>query len=689
MVSTTSIKQVSRDKARAELRELVIAWATDADTHLATYILELGPERSGAKSRCLCPGCGGPLVAVNNAKTQYKVRPHFRHHQGSNSKDCAIVAARMAILRTMTDLGWIDLPARARSTSIKGLDGRDYEGMASRPPERVRVIRAEFSDCAPAVLHLEDGRQITVLLRGEAAPTDGSPHTGAVVVIEVDDPAVALMDPQQLRERLSLNAGACWHQHWDDAAILDEATSQARETAIDHLALAPDGLDLPSDMPAELKSETVLHYVVKHILKEAGELRTPEDVVYVEAESEKRCHSRTWRLPEQHLALSEVELEKRLGLTRPDLVCKAIDTAGDYSYPSLCIEVTVSNTISQERRNRIREVGLPALEIDLSALQGRITLGRLKHLVVTSTYVKKWIYNPVVTQKFLELEKEVKALAAAEDEALEEERAEMRRVNALPLQEVAEQYLEKAYRYFLLLQDTGDSWPAAGSTTAVVIAEAREDLSKQANLLAWKSYPGADEEDFLHPRGVLESLLSLKFDRGLTRKLNTGFQVLNALVTGGKGIANELTPLYLAAAKAFDVPMTLAQQAIVEQWRGEVIERIRTIKGSYVRSSVYDPLLGALFPELREALPRTTGTHFLSVYQKHQQKLQPPPRELQPREATRATMAATLAEFRHTMPSWMRSSGFLSGADLESWIEQNPESANSWGVRSIKEKKGS
>ena len=225
MASTTSIRQVQRDRDRAELRELVIAWATDADTHLATYILELGPERSGAKSRCLCPGCGGPLVAVNNAKSQYKVRPHFRHHQGANSQNCAIVAARMAILRTMTELGWIDLPARARSASIKGLDGRDYEGIASRPPERVRVIRAEFSDCAPAVLHLEDGRQITVLLRGEAAPTDGSPSTGAVVVIEVDDPAVALMDPQQLRERLSLNAGACWHQHWDDAAILDEATS--------------------------------------------------------------------------------------------------------------------------------------------------------------------------------------------------------------------------------------------------------------------------------------------------------------------------------------------------------------------------------------------------------------------------------------------------------------------------------
>ena len=32
----------------------------------------------------------------------------------------------------MTDLGWIGLPARTRSTSIKGLDGRDYEAW---PPD--------------------------------------------------------------------------------------------------------------------------------------------------------------------------------------------------------------------------------------------------------------------------------------------------------------------------------------------------------------------------------------------------------------------------------------------------------------------------------------------------------------------------------------------------------------------------
>lgn len=52
-------------------------------------------------------------------------------------------------------------------------------------------------------------------------------------------------------------------------------------------------------------------------------------------------------------------------------------------------------------------------------------------------------------------------------------------------------------------------------------------------------------------------------------------------------------------------------------------------------------------------------------------------------------MAATLAEFRHSMPSWMRSIGFLSGADMDNWIEQNPEQVKALGVTSIKDKKRS
>ena len=153
-----------------------------------------------------------------------------------------------------------------------------------------------------------------------------------------------------------------------------------------------------------------------------------------------------------------------------------------------------------------------------------------------------------MTQKFLILKKKRSRHWLQRKTKPSKRRGPKCGVNTLPLQEVAEQYLEKAYRYFLLLQDTSDDGPA-GSTTAVAIAEAREDLSKQANLLAWKATPAPTKRTSC-THAVCWSPCSLKFDRGLTCKLNTGFQVLNALVTGGKGIANGSHRCTLAAAKA-------------------------------------------------------------------------------------------------------------------------------------------
>ena len=99
----------------------------------------------------------------------------------------------------------------------------------------------------------------------------------------------------------------------------------------------------------------------------------------------------------------------------------------------------------------------------------------------------------------------------------------MRRVNALPLQEVAEQYLEKAYRYFLLLFKTGDSWPAAGSTTAVAIAEARRICPCQS--LGLEGLPRRRRRGFPAPTRVCWSPCSLKSDRmgiGLTSQAEHG-----------------------------------------------------------------------------------------------------------------------------------------------------------------------
>ena len=62
------------------------------------------------------------------------------------------------------------------------------------------------------------------------------------------------------------------------------------------------------------------------------------------------------------------------------------------------------------------------------------------------------------------------------------------------------------------------------------------------------------------------------------------------------------------------MPPTLAQQAIVEQWRGEVIERIRTIKGTYVRAASTTRSC-ALFPKSCAKLCLVRLVPTLSVYQ--------------------------------------------------------------------------
>lgn len=431
-------------------------------------------------------------------------------------------------------------------------------------------------------------------------------------------------------------------------------------------------------MPAELKTETVLHYAVKHILKEAGELRTPHEDVYAEALSQRKRYNRTWVLPAQHLTLTNVEMEKRLGLTRPDLVCEAVDKSGGPSYPALCIEVTVSNPVGEERRQRIRSEGLPALEVDLSRLQGRITKNRLKQLVVLETSMKSWLFHPLLSAKWLELDSEVRRLRDAEDQAIEEEEAEIRRIRAIPLTLVAERYLGKAYAYFQLLQYAENHGSPSPSAEAIALANARQELSDEARLLAIKGYSGADDEDFLNARGILEALLSLKRDQGLCRDLNTGFQVLNALMAGGQGVRNEFSPLLLAAARRFEVPMSSDQKAVFEQWRSAVKDRIRTVQNCYVRPEAHDALLAVLFPELIDALVRTTSRHFSSIFRRRQEALR-----VQASKPSAAD-AEAMPQISASSPEWLRNPPhkffFLQGAEFDAWVRKYPEQAKTLGI---------
>lgn len=267
------------------LADLVMAWAHDELTKEPRYILELGVERRGAKCACICVGCGEPLVAVNAAKTEFIKRPHFRHQEGVEHGDCVVLAARAAALRQLQETGWIDLPRRRVSRNVAGLSGEFYNAWVELPPERLRIAGVHYNDRATALFTFEDGRTLQVELTGSPGDFEGIglDSINAAVLISVDDPAIAAMDPAEVRKRLTLLPDAlCWRSHWEDAELMRRAEEDAREKAKLFLDEVPAGLVLPEGMGDSLKRESILHFVAKNILADEGRVLVPEFLLEVD-----------------------------------------------------------------------------------------------------------------------------------------------------------------------------------------------------------------------------------------------------------------------------------------------------------------------------------------------------------------------------------------------------------------------
>ena len=388
------------------LARLVLAWARDSRTGEPLYILEIGPEHTGAQCGCECPSCGLPLTAVNAAKTEFKRRPHFRHPEGAERNECLVLAARAAALKQLQEDGWLDLPRQRRSGRVAGLSGEFHEAWVEAPAERLHISQVDFQDRTAAILTFDDGRQLRVELTGgwgsgaDPGGAGGSPVPTAPTVptiwLDVDDAGLAAMDPAELRKRLTLIPDAlCWWAHWDDANLQASADAAARERALFYFDELPDGLELPADMEPALKRETVLHHEVKRLLEESRRLQVPGLLVEFELPSDEGLRRDTWASQACELELAELALERRFGRIVPDVTCQAWPAGGNPALSEpLFIEVTVTNVIGPERIARIRQAGQPTLEIDLSLAGGRVTRDGLRRLVIDELATKRWLFHP-------------------------------------------------------------------------------------------------------------------------------------------------------------------------------------------------------------------------------------------------------------------------------------------------------
>ncbi|OUS17133.1 hypothetical protein A9Q88_04685 [Gammaproteobacteria bacterium 50_400_T64] len=140
--------------------------------------------------------------------------------------------------------------------------------------------------------------------------------------------------------------------------------------------------------------------MAKQILSEEGYTILPSLVLKMsQTDMNETTHTEEKIIEKEVLArFNKIELEKRLEEIRPDIIAYQ-------NHEPLLIEIAVTHFVSPNKKNIIRGLGLPAVEIDLSNASHTTTKDELK-LLIKSPSKTKWISNP----KVINAKKELKSI---------------------------------------------------------------------------------------------------------------------------------------------------------------------------------------------------------------------------------------------------------------------------------------
>jgi hypothetical protein len=132
-------------------------------------------------------------------------------------------------------------------------------------------------------------------------------------------------------------------------------------------------------------TETAIHMKAKEIIEEAKHIFIPQVSAgyrgyYTEIAKEKK------------LAFDNVVLERKVGEIVPDIIAYIGNRP-------LMIEITVTHGIDDEKYDKIEQLGISTLEIDLSQLETNFDPETLYNEIITSTAHKYWIYNSVAEKE--------------------------------------------------------------------------------------------------------------------------------------------------------------------------------------------------------------------------------------------------------------------------------------------------
>ena len=141
--------------------------------------------------------------------------------------------------------------------------------------------------------------------------------------------------------------------------------------------------------PTDSCTESAVHAAAKQVLVDTGHLIVPQVTFYLSAEtnSGEILEERDVLSPTRRIRFDRAVAEVTEGDVRPDVVGYKKDRR-------LFVEMYFRHRVDTEKRGKLRKLGLPTLEIDLSDLDTSIGLSAIVERVIESSQYKEWLVYP-------------------------------------------------------------------------------------------------------------------------------------------------------------------------------------------------------------------------------------------------------------------------------------------------------
>ncbi|OIR11911.1 hypothetical protein GALL_67680 [mine drainage metagenome] len=133
--------------------------------------------------------------------------------------------------------------------------------------------------------------------------------------------------------------------------------------------------------------QTALHLAAKSILSKEMKMILPALLVRAVAlDKAGKMHEGTFELPSQEILFSEVSEEVRFGNVIPDIAAKVGEK-------KLFIEIAVCHFVDDVKLQKLAEIGVSTIEIDLSDMADEWNWDNLRNAVLERTDNKVWLFN--------------------------------------------------------------------------------------------------------------------------------------------------------------------------------------------------------------------------------------------------------------------------------------------------------